>query len=219
MDFLSQSDLGFMALGVRGVSLLGSSGDGGVSGSQSGACPGGIFIPTWPASSLYVTAVGATQNASPETAASFSGGGFSNVYGVPDYQQAAVAAYLAQATLPPPGVYNHTGAGIPDVSALGVNFEIVSGGRTFNVDGTSCSCPTFAGIVSLLNDARALAGKPKLGFLNPLLYSHPEVFTDILTGDNPGCGSKGFSAAPAWDPITGLGSPVFTKMTQLAQSV
>lgn len=33
-----------------------------------------------------------------------------------------------------------------------------------------------------------------------LLYAHPEVFTDITKGSNPGCGTLGFPAAKGWDP-------------------
>ena len=32
------------------------------------------------------------------------------------------------------------------------------------------------------------------------------VFNDIVNGSNPGCGTKGFQAAPGWDPVTGLGT-------------
>lgn len=39
------------------------------------------------------------------------------------------------------------------------------------VDGTSCSSPVFAGMVSNLNAIRIAAGKPVLGFLNPLIVS------------------------------------------------
>ena len=41
-------------------------------------------------------------------------------------------------------------------------------------------------------------GKTALGFLNPLLYQHPEVLTDITQGSNPGCGTNGFPAAQGW---------------------
>jgi tripeptidyl-peptidase-1 len=218
-DFLQLSDIGFMALGSRGVTVLGSSGDGGVSGSQSGSCK--TFVPTWPASSIYITSVGATQG-SPEVAAGFSTGGFSNVYPIPPYQTAAVSHYFSVAkNLPPANVYNHTGAGIPDVSAFGVNFEIVCSGSTFAVDGTSCSCPTFAGIVSLLNDARLVAGKKSLGYLNQFLYSSATsaVMTDVTQGNNPGCSSNGFYASPEWDPITGLGTPVYTKLLALVMAL
>lgn len=218
-DFLQLSDIGFMALGSRGVTVLGSSGDGGVSGSQSGSCT--TFVPTWPASSIYITSVGATQG-SPEVAAGFSTGGFSNVYPTPPYQTAAVSHYFSVAeNLPPANVYNRSGAGIPDVSAFGVNFEIVCSGSTFAVDGTSCSCPTFAGLVSLLNDARLVAGKKSLGYLNQFLYSSATsaVMTDVTIGNNPGCSSNGFSASPSWDPVTGLGTPVYTKLLALVMSL
>jgi len=53
-----------------------------------------------------------------------------------------------------------------------------------------------------------------LGFLNPLLYQNPGVFTDIVSGTNPGCGTAGFDAGltPGWDPVTGLGTPDFVKL-------
>lgn len=38
-----------------------------------------------------------------------------------------------------------------------------------------------------------------------LQYQHPEVFNDIVSGSNPGCGSPGFPTAKGWDPVTGLG--------------
>lgn len=53
--------------------------------------------------------------------------------------------------------------------------------------------------MSLLNDARIRAGKPSLGFLNPLIYSinliHTGAFNDITTGNNPGCGTEGFNVS------------------------
>lgn len=86
---------------------------------------------------------------------------------------------------------------IPDVAAQADNFLIVIGGQFFLIGGTSAASPTFAGIVSLLNDARISNGQPPLGFLNPLLYKigeiSPEGFNDITTGNNPGCGTEGFN--------------------------
>ena len=63
------------------------------------------------------------------------------------------------------------GHAVPDVSAMGEFFQVVVGGSIESVGGTSASSPTFAAIVALLNDERIAAGKPTLGFLNPLLYS------------------------------------------------
>jgi len=34
----------------------------------------------------------------------------------------------------------------------------------------------------------------------------------ITTGDNPGCGTNGFNAVSGWDPVTGLGTPIFPKL-------
>jgi len=81
-------------------------------------------------------------------------------------------------------------------------------------NGTSCSAPTFASIIALLNDQLITAGKKPLGFLNPLLYSAngSAALTDIISGSNPGCGTNGFNATENWDPVTGLGTPVFSKL-------
>ena len=48
-----------------------------------------------------------------------SGGGFSNVYAIPEYQKDAVSGYKSTATMPTKQIYNDTGRGYPDVSALG----------------------------------------------------------------------------------------------------
>lgn len=39
------------------------------------------------------------------------------------------------------------------------------------------------------------------------------MFTDITAGNNPGCGSSGFTAAEGWDPVTGLGTANFEAMS------
>eukprot|EP01047_Picozoa_sp_COSAG01_P052354 COSAG01_NODE_5498_length_4224_cov_2.723152_3_plen_88_part_00 len=72
----------------------------------------------------------------------------------------------------------------------------------------------MAGLIALANAHRA--PKPALGPLNALLYklasTHPGVvFNDIVEGHNrcvvPGrCEGGGFSCAPGWDAVTGLGS-------------
>ena len=53
----------------------------------------------------------------------------------------------------------------------GVNYAVWAGGHDdIGVAGTSCASPTAAGVFSLVNDKRLAAGKPTLGFMNPLLY-------------------------------------------------
>jgi len=216
----------FAQLGARGVTITFSSGDGGVGdGDPDPATQECIsndgrnitrFDPAFPASCPFVTAVGATFQV-PETAVSFSGGGFSNVFPRPAYQEAAVTKFLDG--LKPgtfKGLFNPNGRAFPDVSAQGVNFLVFVGGEDFLIDGTSCSSPTFAGFVSLLNDVRLSRGLPTLGFINPFLYSKGfEGLTDITTGNNPGCGTEGFNATEGWDAISGLGTPNFGKLREL----
>ncbi|KAJ7788662.1 family S53 protease-like protein [Mycena olivaceomarginata] len=201
----------YMQLGALGISILFSSGDGGVSGSQSQTCT--TFIPTLPSDCPFVTSVGATGGIT-ETAASFSSGGFSNYFGIPSYQSADVATYLATLGTTNSGKFNRTGRGFPDVAAQGENFEIAWDTELGTVDGTSCSTPTFASIIALLNDGLVAAGKPTLGFLNPLLYSAAgrAALNDIKTGNNPGCNTNGFPATTGWDPVTGLGTPNFAAL-------
>lgn len=207
----------FQKAGVRGVSLMFSSGDGGVGGSQSTPCT--TFIPTFPAGSPWVTAVGGTSN-DPETAAGLSSGGFSNYWARPAWQAAAVSGYMSSGVqLPDASRYNHTGAGFPDVAAQATGFSVVWNGMTVPVAGTSCSSPTFTGIMSLVNDARMAAGKKPLGFLNQVIYKNGDAFNDITSGNNPGCGTSGYQATKGWDPVTGFGTPDFAKLKNIGLSL
>lgn len=96
---------------------------------------------------------------------------------------------------------------------------------------TSASAPFFAAVVSQLNSVRLEAGKPRLGFLNPLLYKFGlnSGFTDIVDGGSSGCtGTDMYSglptpfvphaswnATPGWDPVTGLGTPIFPQLSEM----
>lgn len=79
--------------------------------------------------------------------------------------------------------------------------------------------PTFAAVIALINEARLNAGKNPVGFINPVLYAHPEVMNDITIGNNPGCGTNGFNATKGWDPVTGLGTPNYSKLLDLYLSL
>lgn len=129
------------------------------------------------------------------------------------------------------GLYNPQGRGFPDVAAQGANFVVISQGRAIKVGGTSASAPAFAAIVSLLNNARLSKGLPPLGFLNPWLYINEDALTDIVDGGSKGCTGRdiysglpaprvpgaGWNATEGWDPVTGLGTPLFDKL--LAKAV
>ncbi|KAJ7068686.1 tripeptidyl peptidase A [Mycena amicta] len=111
-SFAQRACAGFAALGARGVSLTFSSGDGGVGDGDSDPTTqecltnDGLnrtqFIPGFPASCPFVTAVGGTVHF-PETAVGFSGGGFSNYFARPAYQEKAVTKFLNQL---PKGTYS-----------------------------------------------------------------------------------------------------------------
>ncbi|KAL7945381.1 peptidase S8/S53 domain-containing protein [Trichoderma barbatum] len=202
----------WMKLGLQGVTVIAASGDGGVGGFGGFGCPGGAFETISPVDCPYVTAVGATNITATrvggkvkmtEQAARFSGGGFSNIFGTPSYQADAA------------GRYNRGGRGYPDVSAVGQNFIIWVGNGTMLAQGTSASAPVFAGMITRINSFRMNAGRKPVGFINPMLYQHREAFNDITSGHNQGCNTTGFSAVKGWDPITGLGTPDYSKLKEV----
>ncbi|TVY40001.1 Aorsin [Lachnellula subtilissima] len=225
----------YMKLGLQGVSVIYASGDSGV--SNRGVCLSpngthdyddtGAFSPSFPASCPWLTTVGATQfNTDDKTENAvyvpeeeyYSGGGFSNYWPAPSYQESTLAHYFA--TTPPPynntvygtPYYNKSGRGYPDVAAIGLNILLYDDGQASFASGTSASAPIFASIINLINEERLAAGKSVVGFINPTLYQNPDAFTDITNGTNPGCGTDGFSAVKGWDPVTGLGTPIFEKL-------
>ena len=195
----------YAQLGARGTSIFFSSGDSGVDDGQGGVCT--TFRPTFPSGCPFVTVVGATQGVSPEVAADFSSGGFSNFFTQPDYQQDAVGSYLSKLGDTNAGLFNAGGRGFPDLSAAGVAYQVNIGGEVQPVSGTSASTPLFASMVALLNDRLAAQGQAPMGFLNPMLYSSGlTALDDVVQGSNPGCGTKGFPADQGWDPVCTNGS-------------
>ncbi|KAF8752848.1 Subtilisin-like protein [Rhizoctonia solani] len=227
LDYATRVCSSFAQLGVRGVSVLFSSGDGGVG---SGTCKTNDgtnrtrFQPIFPASCPYVTAVGGTYKIAPEVGVSFSQGGFSDYFARPSYQTSAVSTFLGSIGTTYSGLYNTTGRGFPvDIGMWLLKGDRTSQlpnhskGSTTSVAGTSASAPAFAGVIALLNDYRLSQGKSPLGFLNPWLYSSAaSALNDITSGSNPGCGTNGFTARAGWDPVTGLGTPDFVKLQAVA---
>lgn len=223
--YMQQCNTQFMISGTLGLSILFAAGDQGVWG-RTGPCTGigCTFHPDFPASSPYITAVGATDfktasTVGPETAWTCGGGGFSNTFGIPSYQASQVKNYLAAATtagvLPTASLFNASGRAYPDLSAVGggVNpYCVFASGGAGGVYGTSASCPVVAGIFGLLNNVRLSAGLPSLGFLNPLIYANPQCFNDVNDGSLNNCnaGYTGFASLSGWDPATGNGTPNYS---------
>lgn len=156
------------------------------------------------------------------------GGGFSDRFERPAWQEKAVQDYFAQAgSSLNRSLFNASGRAYPDISAVGQNVPVFFQGRLVMAGGTSSSSPIAAGLIALLNGERLIRGLPSLGFLNPWLYSvyeeQPQIVQDVLVGNNSGGNQllppeqnrncpQGLHALPGWDAATGLGSPSFRDM-------
>jgi tripeptidyl-peptidase-1 len=224
--FLSQAqedriNTAWQILGVRGVSIFGSSGDGGSHFSFQPFRGGSIAdtlnsisceyqMPVFPSSSPYITSVGGTQwkrrDPSKPTTWTGSGGGFSRQFDMPAFQAKAVAQYLNSTdNLPPQSSFIQTNRAYPDISAIGVM-------------GTSMSCPILAGIFSMIMDHRLSNGLPPLGYVAPRIWEVAQSFPGEALRDVPEGNSKtdcdsGFpSRAKFWDPNTGWGEPIWAGM-------
>ncbi|KAH9038462.1 subtilisin-like protein [Lactarius pseudohatsudake] len=206
----------FARLGVRGVSVPQSSGNDGIGKGTCLRDDGTVrFGPTFPGTCPYVTVVGRTTDYEPEVAAVFSGGGFSDYFERPPYQEEAVSTLLHDLGNRYQGLYNASGRGIPDIAAQAVGARIFLNGNEREESGTSLATPVVAGIIPLLNDWLISTGQDPLDFLNPCLYGRGlAALNDITEGSNLGCGTDGFSAIAGWDPVTGLGTPNFRKMLE-----
>ncbi|KAF8258636.1 peptidase S8/S53 domain-containing protein [Lactarius quietus] len=191
-------------LGARGVSLLFSSGDDGVGKVKNCKAPDGSarFYVSFPASCPYVTAVGGTTSFEPERGAEMSGGGFSDYFPRPPYQNEAVGGFLDVLGNQYEGLFNPHGRGVPDVAAQVLAFPVYLKDQKKLLIGTSGATPVVAAIFSLLNDYQLSKGRDPLGWLNPWLYEDGfETLFDIVGGSNPGCGTLGFPAINGWDPL------------------
>ena len=227
-----------MKLGLQGVSIVIAAGDQGVSG-RGDPCGSTSMAanPSFPGSSPYITSVGATMG--PETGVAetvcmaptsmiTSGGGFSVVNPMPDYQKSIVATYLKKHIVnnTPAKYFNASNRGYPDVAALGNLYSMSADpSQLEQVSGTSASAPVFAAMLSLVNSGRKQLKLPVIGFANPFLYSkylsNLDAFHDITTGDNScsddesSCCSYGYHASTGWDPVSGLGSINFKAFRQM----
>jgi subtilase family serine protease len=152
-----------------------------------------------------------------EVAWTFSGGGYSDVFAKPSYQN----------VLPAGSSFTGTTRGVPDVafqasSATGAlvylslppdgNGSNVNNTGWYDIGGTSLACPQWAGLVAIA-DQKNGGG---LGLINPALYKigadpirYAKDFFDVATGNtNQGDPSiPGFPSTTGWDAVTGLGTP------------
>jgi hypothetical protein len=184
---------------AQGQSLLQASGD-------SGAYKSGVMTPS---DDPNLTVVGGTSLTTSgaggpwqsETTWSGSGGGVSTVYTIPSYQQGLSMAANGGSTKM---------RNIPDL-ALTADIQmylIQSNGQAVVVGGTSAAAPLWSGFIALANQQAAANAKPRIGFLNSLVYgigkssNYSADLNDIRSGNN-----NGFSAVSGYDLATGWGSP------------
>ena len=222
-------DYELQKLGIRGVTVLASTGD---SGTQVGNFSCARLKTSVLASSPYITAVGGTTlidsgeqiGVQADKGMYYTAsGGFSWYRSRPTYQEQAVSSYLnTSESLPAPSSFNRNGRTVPDVSAIGLNEFIVSQHALLPSGGTSTSSPIFAGMVTLLNAERHKLGKSTLGFINPLLYQNPGAFVDVVEGDNDcevwnQCCTNGFKAQIGYDPVSGLGTLNYEKLVEVVR--
>jgi kumamolisin len=191
----------FRRLAALGVNVFVSSGDAGSNPDGTGHESTGPLQAEFQASDPFVIAVGGTTlrlgpsgAVSDEEGWSSSGGGKSMLFSRPTYQRGNGVVPGAQRLVPDVAL-----AADPETGAF-----IVLHGQEQQIGGTSWSAPTWAGFCALLNEARAKAGKPSLGFLNPSLYplNGTASFRDITVGNN-----GAFNAGPGYDLVTGIGVP------------
>jgi kumamolisin len=129
-----------------------------------------------------------------------SGGGISQIFDVPPYQQGlTLPATLDEAS-------KKKGRGVPDIAMSAVNYFVRVDSAEGASGGTSAVAPLMAALVARLNQAK----KKNVGFLNPFLYENVAkgVVHDVTHGTNEiNHTVKGYRAVKGWDPCTGLGTP------------
>jgi kumamolisin len=204
---MTSMDEAFQAAAAMGVTVCVAAGDGGSTDGEND----GLNHVDFPASSPNVLACGGTtlvasgNSITSETVwnelannEGATGGGISDVFPLPSYQNGA--------GVPPSANPNHNvGRGAPDVSGDAdptTGYVTLVDGQPDVIGGTSAVAPLWAGLIALVNES---VGKP-VGFVNPLLYQSASTagdFNDVTSGNN-----GAYSAGPGWDACTGLGSPI-----------
>jgi kumamolisin len=210
---LTAMDEAFQDAAALGVTVTVAAGDNGSSDNpQNSSGPAQV---DFPASSPHALACGGTTlvgNPASGTITSevvwneiahkegAGGGGISKAFAVPSWQAGAASSSVL------------SGRGVPDVCGNAdpvSGYEVIVAGQQQPIGGTSAVAPLWAGLIARLAQA---TGK-RFGLLQPLVYAgaSPDVaaqgFNDITKGNN-----GAYSAAPGWDPCTGLGSPSGTTL-------
>ncbi|MER6048731.1 hypothetical protein ABT168_14950 [Streptomyces sp. NPDC001793] len=197
------------AVVARGTTLTASTGD---SGAAPPVGPRGerVRSVSWPASDPSVFAVGGSRlhldelgrRTGPDTVwhdqGGATGGGLSQTFARPGYQDAAAAVVGGRRGTPDISMDSSASGG-----TLVYQGFLPAGAGWLPVGGTSEAAPMFAALVALANQQ---AGR-RLGGIHRQLYglaADPRNrIIDITKGDN---GPDGFAATPGYDLASGLGT-------------
>jgi hypothetical protein len=204
----------FEQMAAQGQSVFAASGD---LGSEGCGADAGLAVDD-PASQPEVTGVGGTSLGSP-TGPEYvwnafglaSGGGVSRIWPMPSWQR-GVGVGAGSSGAPcnaAPGRYCRE---VPDVSASAApyaGYAVYLSGAWVAYGGTSAAAPTWAALMALV-DAKCTDNR--LGLINPVLYAMEaqgvDAYHDVSDGSNDLLSNGNYTAAPGYDMVTGLGSPV-----------
>ena len=217
----------FKNAAAHGVTVLGSSGDAGVSGFQlDGVHYYPFRVNSWPSADPLVTSLGGTQlhldhegnRLAPDNVWNDSalfgspaagGGGLSEFFSKPAYQRSVEGVVGSHRGTPDISM----SAAVNGAALVYLGFPGITPGW-YLFGGTSEASPLFSGIVA---DAAQAAGHD-LGLLGPSLYglgaSHAPGVVDVTAGDNTVAVPKdkatvvvpGYPAGPGYDMSSGLGT-------------
>ncbi len=203
---LNNENAAFQQMAAQGQSIYAASGD-------SGAYDNGVTLSVDdPASQPYMVGVGGTQlylnnkiydhettwNVNNTVSGGAGGGGVSNRWSIPTWQQGITSA--ASTTM----------RNVPDVSLNSdqyTGYSIFYKGGWYIFGGTSCASPLWAAFTARVNQLRVAQGNPPLGFANPAIYAiasgarYGNDFHDVTNGMN-----LYYSATTGYDNATGWGS-------------
>ena len=166
------------------------------------------------ASATWVTAVGGTRlslNSRNQRAGEIvwndreygviagGGGGVSKVFARPWYQNGVTASPMRV---------------VPDFAFLAdiePGWPVMMNGEIESIGGTSGSAPFAMSQLALLSAREWLAGRPRVGFVNPWFYQlyeqHPDLFYDVVSASNDLGGVGCCTATKGFDEVSGLGVP------------
>ena len=202
--FTYQTQQSFMHAVAVGTTFYFSSGD-------SGANSGGTNLPSYPADSPYVVAVGGTNLSttgtttySSEAVWGSSGTGCSTIFARPSWQSVTAGR----------GGFGGCASGrqLPDVAAAGdpnTGANVYYNGTHGQIGGTSLSAPLFTGMMAAADRYASLTGHSPVGWSAPTIYN---CGNNVIVGcsaslhDVTNGSISSYSAASGFDQASGWGS-------------